>query len=139
MLVQLRSSNSIIFLLFRYFSPFRIDLGLCRGSVNHVVDVPRNRCSKITYNAPSSSPRFSLLLLPNMNHVETALFSASLISPKVQASLPKGYTLRPLQAGDYERGFLDVLKVLTEVGDHTKAQWLGKTILISTFLMTMRY
>ncbi|KAI9289964.1 acyl-CoA N-acyltransferase [Umbelopsis sp. AD052] len=61
-----------------------------------------------------------------MNHVETALFSASLISPKVQASLPKGYVLRPLQSGDYERGFLDVLKVLTEVGDHTKAQWLER-------------
>lgn len=74
-----------------------------------------------------------------MNHVETALFSASLISPKVQASLPKGYTLRPLQAGDYERGFLDVLKVLTEVGDHTKAQWLGKTMLISTLFITVRY
>ncbi|KAG2172873.1 hypothetical protein INT43_000223 [Umbelopsis isabellina] len=62
----------------------------------------------------------------NMNHVETALFSTSLISPKVQASLPQGYTLRPLQVGDYERGFLNVLKVLTEVGDHTKAQWLER-------------
>jgi glucosamine-phosphate N-acetyltransferase len=63
-----------------------------------------------------------------MNHVETTLFSNSLISPKVQASLPKGYVLRPLQSGDYERGFLNVLKVLTEVGDHTKAQWLGNEV-----------
>ncbi|KAI8384459.1 acyl-CoA N-acyltransferase [Radiomyces spectabilis] len=56
--------------------------------------------------------------------VEVALFDDSLISPEVQAALPAGYTLRPLRSGDYERGFLKVLEVLTEVGNHTKEQWL---------------
>lgn len=57
---------------------------------------------------------------------EITLFDHSFISPEVQAELPKGYTLRPLRSNDYERGFLKVLEVLTEVGQHTKAEWLGK-------------
>jgi glucosamine-phosphate N-acetyltransferase len=48
------------------------------------------------------------------------LFSASLISPEVAAQLPEGYTIRPLQKGDYQKGFLDVLRVLTTVGDVTE-------------------
>lgn len=56
---------------------------------------------------------------------EITLFDHSFISPEVQAELPKGYTLRPLRSNDYERGFLKVLEVLTEVGQHTKAEWLG--------------
>lgn len=48
------------------------------------------------------------------------LFSASLISPEVQSQLPEGYTIRPLQRGDYAKGFLDVLRVLTTVGDVTE-------------------
>lgn len=58
---------------------------------------------------------------------DIVLFNDSFISPQVQAALPKGYTLRPLRSNDYERGFLDVLRVLTEVGDHTKEKWLGKS------------
>ena len=45
------------------------------------------------------------------------LFSPSLISPSVVSSLPEGYTIRPLQRADYGLGFLDVLRVLTHVGD----------------------
>lgn len=48
------------------------------------------------------------------------LFSASLISPEVAAQLPEGYTIRPMQRGDYAKGFLDVLRVLTTVGDVTE-------------------
>ncbi|KAF1949189.1 glucosamine 6-phosphate N-acetyltransferas-like protein [Byssothecium circinans] len=51
------------------------------------------------------------------------LFSASLISPEVVAQLPEGYTCRPLQRGDYAKGFLDVLRVLTTVGDVTEEEW----------------
>ncbi|KAF1977979.1 glucosamine 6-phosphate N-acetyltransferas-like protein [Bimuria novae-zelandiae CBS 107.79] len=51
------------------------------------------------------------------------LFSASLISPEVASQLPEGYTIRPLQRGDYAKGFLDVLRVLTTVGDVTEEQW----------------
>lgn len=58
--------------------------------------------------------------------LEVALFDTSFISPQVQAALPEGYTLRPLRANDYERGFLKVLEVLTEVGNQTKEEWMGK-------------
>ncbi|KAI7884375.1 acyl-CoA N-acyltransferase [Lichtheimia hyalospora FSU 10163] len=57
---------------------------------------------------------------------EVALFDESLISPQVQAALPEGYTLRPLRANDYERGFLKVLEVLTEVGNQTKEEWMER-------------
>ncbi|THX84483.1 acyl-CoA N-acyltransferase [Aureobasidium pullulans] len=46
-----------------------------------------------------------------------SLFSSDLISSEVAAALPEGYTIRPLQKSDYHAGFLDVLAVLTTVGD----------------------
>ncbi|OCK78647.1 acyl-CoA N-acyltransferase [Lepidopterella palustris CBS 459.81] len=52
-----------------------------------------------------------------------ALFSPSLISPSVLAALPEGYTCRPLQRADYHNGFLDVLRVLTTVGDISEEKW----------------
>jgi len=45
------------------------------------------------------------------------LFSTELISPEVLKELPEGYTCRPIQRQDYHNGFLDVLRVLTTVGD----------------------
>ncbi|KAF2434911.1 glucosamine 6-phosphate N-acetyltransferase [Tothia fuscella] len=51
------------------------------------------------------------------------LFSPSLISAKTQEALPEGYKCRPLQRSDYKSGFLDVLRVLTTVGDISEAQW----------------
>lgn len=54
--------------------------------------------------------------------MSTPLFDASLISPTVSSSLPAGYTLRPLRKGDYS-AFLDVLRVLTTVGDIAEADW----------------
>ncbi|KAH0559648.1 hypothetical protein GP486_003839 [Trichoglossum hirsutum] len=45
------------------------------------------------------------------------LFPPSLIPATTTAQLPASYTMRPLEAGDYERGFLDVLRVLAPVGD----------------------
>ncbi|KAI9747531.1 MAG: Glucosamine-phosphate N-acetyltransferase-like protein [Lichina confinis] len=53
----------------------------------------------------------------------TVLFSPSLVSPEVSSSLPESYTLRPLQRDDYKAGFLDVLKVLTTVGDISEERW----------------
>jgi len=47
----------------------------------------------------------------------TPLFSPTLISQEVLAALPQGYSCRPLQRNDYHNGFLDVLRVLTTVGD----------------------
>lgn len=46
-----------------------------------------------------------------------ALFSPSLISPTVVSALPEGYTVRPLHRSDFDKGFLDVLRVLTQVGE----------------------
>jgi hypothetical protein len=52
-----------------------------------------------------------------------SLFPASLISPAVAAALPEGYTIRPLQRDDYAAGFLDVLRVLTTVGEISQADF----------------
>jgi glucosamine-phosphate N-acetyltransferase len=52
-----------------------------------------------------------------------SLFPASLISPAVAAALPEAYTIRPLQRGDYSAGFLDVLRVLTTVGEVSQADF----------------
>ncbi|KAH9875001.1 hypothetical protein J1614_004489 [Plenodomus biglobosus] len=51
------------------------------------------------------------------------LFSSELISPEVLKALPEGYGCRPLEKKDYANGFLDVLRVLTTVGDITEEQW----------------
>lgn len=51
------------------------------------------------------------------------LFSHDLISPTVVSALPLGYSIRPLQQSDFHHGFLDVLKVLTSVGDISEAAW----------------
>lgn len=57
-----------------------------------------------------------------MGSTDTAgpLFSTDLISPEVLAALPEGYSCRPLEKKDYHNGFLDVLRVLTTVGDITE-------------------
>ena len=52
-----------------------------------------------------------------------ALFSSDLISPAVTSALPEKYTMRPLQRTDYNAGMLDVLKVLTTVGDISEQAW----------------
>lgn len=54
------------------------------------------------------------------------LFSPHLISKSVLSTLPSGYTIRPLQKSDYAKGFLEVLKVLTKVGDISEEAWNGR-------------
>jgi len=54
---------------------------------------------------------------------EQGLFSSSLISPQVVASLPNGYTIRSLERSDFAKGYLDCLRVLTFVGDLTVDQF----------------
>ncbi|KAK5073570.1 Glucosamine-phosphate N-acetyltransferase-like protein [Lithohypha guttulata] len=58
-------------------------------------------------------------IAPATNGTEEAdLFSDSLISPSVKASLQEvGYTIRPLRRSDYKTGYLDCLRVLTTVGE----------------------
>jgi len=59
--------------------------------------------------------------------MEQTLFSTDLIPEKIASTLPSGYSLRPLQSGDYDRGVLDVLAVLTTVGEISKQKYLGNT------------
>lgn len=54
---------------------------------------------------------------------EPDLFQKSLIPHYVHQELPQGYTIRPLRASDYDRGVLDVLKVLTTVGKISRTQF----------------
>ncbi|KAF4589115.1 glucosamine-phosphate N-acetyltransferase [Ophiocordyceps camponoti-floridani] len=54
---------------------------------------------------------------------DDGLFSADLICPKVAGALPEGYKLRALRKSDYDDGFLDCLRVLTTVGDISKADF----------------
>ncbi|MCJ1453081.1 Glucosamine-phosphate N-acetyltransferase-like protein [Mycoblastus sanguinarius] len=51
------------------------------------------------------------------------LFSSSLISEDVKTALPERYTMRPLKRTDYKSGILDVLRVLTTVGDISEEEW----------------
>ncbi|RDL30825.1 Uncharacterized protein BP5553_10170 [Venustampulla echinocandica] len=51
------------------------------------------------------------------------LFSPGLISSTVAASFPDSYMIRPLERGDYAKGFLECLKVLSAVGDVTEEQF----------------
>ena len=55
------------------------------------------------------------------------LFSPELISPEVLKALPEGYNCRPLEKKDYHNGFLDVLRVLTTVGDISEEVWTIRT------------
>lgn len=54
---------------------------------------------------------------------DVPLFDASLIPQFVVDALPQGYSVRPIQASDYERGVLDVLRVLTTVGNISADQF----------------
>ncbi|KAF8945437.1 Glucosamine-phosphate N-acetyltransferase-like protein [Haplosporangium gracile] len=51
-----------------------------------------------------------------MSPQSLTLFPTSLISPTVQAQLPEGYRIRPLEITDYSKGFYDCLAGLTVVG-----------------------
>lgn len=61
-----------------------------------------------------------------MSSSSEPLFSPTLISPEVAAALPEGYTVRPLQASDYHAGFLDVLRVLTTVGEVSEQEFASR-------------
>jgi glucosamine-phosphate N-acetyltransferase len=57
------------------------------------------------------------------SYYEDCLFEEKFLSKEVQSNLHEGYKLYPLREHDYERGYLDVLSVLTEVGAHTLESW----------------
>ena len=83
---------------------------------------------QIANNSSSSSPphKQSSSGVTVATDDEKPLFSPSLISPQVASVLPTDYTVRPLRRSDYSRGYLDVLRVLTTVGDVSEKQWNGR-------------
>lgn len=69
-----------------------------------------------------TTPSITMTPPPNTSEPE-GLFGPELISPSIAASLPPTYTLRALRKSDYAIGFLDVLRVLTTVGDISEEAW----------------
>ncbi|KAG2418990.1 glucosamine 6-phosphate N-acetyltransferase [Aspergillus terreus] len=73
---------------------------------------------------PTPLPAAKTAPLNGHSHVDDSpLFSSSLISPDVLAALPQDYIIRPIRRSDFHRGYLDVLRVLTTVGDISEEQW----------------
>jgi glucosamine-phosphate N-acetyltransferase len=78
---------------------------------------------------PIVNEKFTMAPLPTTttsiteNGEGESLFAPSLISPEIQSVLPEGYSARPLRRSDYHLGYLNVLRVLTTVGDITEAMW----------------
>ena len=70
-----------------------------------------------TLAAAARLKHFAMALQTPATDATAPLFSTELISPEVLKALPEGYTCRPIQRQDYHNGFLDVLRVLTTVGD----------------------
>ncbi|KAL2911511.1 Glucosamine-phosphate N-acetyltransferase-like protein [Polyrhizophydium stewartii] len=54
------------------------------------------------------------------------LFSPDYISPEVQRALKTGFVVRPLHPSDYEKGFLEVLGMLTSVGKMSKERFMER-------------
>lgn len=83
-------------------------------------DQPANDPASITQsNGTTSTPTIEI----NSSQEEVGLFSDDLISPRIAQSLPETYSIRALRKSDYGRGFLDVLRVLTTVGDISEEAW----------------
>lgn len=51
------------------------------------------------------------------------IFPASLLSSDAVAALPDGYTIRPLEKGDYAKGFLECLRDLTWMDNVTEQEF----------------
>jgi hypothetical protein len=67
--------------------------------------------------------------------MEESQFSSELIPQSCFGMLPAGYTIRPLTK-DFERGVLEVLGVLTTVGDTSKNVFHG-IVFICTNISTI--
>lgn len=78
-----------------------------------------------TTTTPSTSAETPSITMtpPTTNSEPEGLFGPELVCPEIAASLPDSYTLRALRKSDYAIGFLDVLRVLTTVGDISEEAW----------------
>ncbi|RAL11017.1 glucosamine 6-phosphate N-acetyltransferase [Aspergillus homomorphus CBS 101889] len=82
--------------------------------------------TNLTTSTPAAQPAVANGKAPastTTTEHDDLLFPTTLISPEVVSVLPENYTIRPVRRSDYQRGYLDVLRVLTTVGDITEAQW----------------
>jgi glucosamine-phosphate N-acetyltransferase len=70
-------------------------------------------------SAPTVPPKSLTPLL----EADTPLFSSELISQKVCSHLPSGYSLRPLCRSDYNRGFMDVARIVGKTGCVEEDAW----------------
>ncbi|KAK9760670.1 Glucosamine-phosphate N-acetyltransferase-like protein [Basidiobolus ranarum] len=52
------------------------------------------------------------------------LFSEALITESILSELPAGYIIRPLITADFERGFIDCLAQLTDVGEMDRTRFI---------------
>ncbi|KAJ5367990.1 Glucosamine 6-phosphate N-acetyltransferase [Penicillium cataractarum] len=71
----------------------------------------------------NTKPIMNSTVTPVDIETDGPLFPSSLISPEIISILPTDYTIRPLRRSDYKRGYLDVLRVLTTVGEISEDQW----------------
>ena len=58
-------------------------------------------------------------------NTETELFNPSILE-RLSSSQVDGLLIRPLRSGDYDRGFLQLLTQLTEVGNVSREQFLNR-------------
>lgn len=63
---------------------------------------------------------------PEMSTSDTLLYPSEAISEETRARFPRGYTIRPLDRGDYKLGHLDVLRDLTYVGEISEDDWIQR-------------
>lgn len=79
--------------------------------------------------APSVPAVYASQRVPNTQPVvsilatEQHIFDSTLLPSNVIADLPDGYSMRSLTRGDYNRGFLEVLRVAGKVGYVSSKRW----------------
>ncbi|XP_017890703.1 probable glucosamine 6-phosphate N-acetyltransferase [Ceratina calcarata] len=61
----------------------------------------------------------------SLEDTETELFNPNVLD-RLSLTSPEGLVIRPLKSGDYDRGFLQLLTQLTQVGNISREQFLNR-------------
>jgi glucosamine-phosphate N-acetyltransferase len=89
------------------------------GQISHAAQLESGSRSELLFDPA--------LLIPSTATIATSSTSAATPAPaRADTPFPEGYTVRPLARDDYEKGFLDVLRVLTHTGDVSRAAFEGR-------------
>ncbi|KAF2233155.1 acyl-CoA N-acyltransferase [Viridothelium virens] len=107
--------------LFEYKEPDPNAKRIDDSKVAALFGAPNLDLSKGTTNIPPSTP--ALGTVETLSDPNEPLFDPELVSVEVEAKLPEGYRLRPLERADYDRGFLMVQSCLSSVGHVSEAKW----------------